>query len=136
MTAMLRSIHGRVPMNKLAALFSPAQRRAATKAAAPELPPLRMLAHRQVPVIINSFNRLGSLRRLMAWLLRAGQEKIVIVDNASRYQPLLDYLASLEAARLATIVRLDANCGHKALWERGLLSQLGIETEYVYTDPD
>jgi SAM-dependent methyltransferase len=123
-------------MNKLAHLFSLARRTAATKAPAADLPPPQMLAHRQVPVIINSFNRLGSLRRLVAWLLRAGQEKIVIIDNASRYQPLLDYLTSLEAARQATIVRLDGNYGQKALWERGLLSQLGIETEYVYTDPD
>jgi len=123
-------------MNRLAALFSPALRRAVTKASGPDLPPLRMLPHRQVPVIINSFNRLGSLRRLMAWLMRARHEKIVIIDNASRYQPLRDYLTSLEAARLATVLRLDGNYGHKALWERGLLSQLGIETEYVYTDPD
>jgi SAM-dependent methyltransferase len=122
-------------MNRLAALFSPA-RKPAAEAGAPELPPLRMLAHRQVPVIINSFNRLASLRRLMAWLLKAGQQNIVIIDNASRYQPLLDYLVQVETARLAKVVRLDGNYGHKALWERGLLQHLGIDTEYVYTDPD
>jgi len=123
-------------MTRLGALFSLARRRPATRAPGPDLPPLRMPAHRQVPVIINSFNRLGSLRRLMGWLLRAGQERIVIVDNASRYQPLLDYLASVETARLATVLRLEGNHGHKALWERGLLSRLGIDSEYVYTDPD
>ena len=79
-------------MNKLATLFSLARRTVAPKAPASDLPPLQMLDHRQVPVIINSFNRLGSLRRLVGWLLRAGQQKIVIIDNASRYQPLLDYL--------------------------------------------
>jgi len=95
-----------------------------------------MLPHRQVPVIINSFNRLGSLRRLMRGFMRPGTRRSSSSTNASRYHRCVDYLTSLEAARLATVLRLDGNYGHKALWERGLLSQLGIETEYVYTDPD
>ena len=51
---------------------------AALSEVAQVLPPLRMPAPRQVPVIINSFNRLDSLRRLVAWLIRAGQEKIFV----------------------------------------------------------
>jgi SAM-dependent methyltransferase len=95
-----------------------------------------MIPHRQVPIIINSFNRLGSLHRLVTWLSQAGQEKIIVVDNASRYPPLLDYLSSLETSRQASVVRLEGNYGHKAIWELGMISRLGIDTEYVYTDPD
>jgi hypothetical protein len=90
----------------------------------------------QVPIIINSFNRLGSLRRLMDWLLRAGYVNLHIIDNASAYPPLLSYLASLEQSGRATVTRLPENAGPMALWQRNLLARLEIETEYVYTDPD
>ena len=44
--------------------------------------PLRMLPFWDVPVVINSFNRLRSLRRLVDWLLRAEHARVVVVDNA------------------------------------------------------
>ncbi|HEX6012864.1 MAG TPA: hypothetical protein VFY87_13915, partial [Geminicoccaceae bacterium] len=98
--------------------------------------PLRMLPFWDVPVIINSFNRLGSLRRLVGWLLHAEHARVVVVDNASSYPPLLRYLAELEERGHATVVRLDSNLGHLAIWRCGLLERLGIDSEYVYTDPD
>jgi hypothetical protein len=90
----------------------------------------------QVPIIINSFNRLGSLRRLTGWLLRAGYVNLHIIDNASTYPPLLSYLTSLEQSGQATVTRLAENAGPLAVWRQNLLDRLGIETEYVYTDPD
>jgi hypothetical protein len=90
----------------------------------------------QVPIIINSFNRLGCLQRLVSWLLRAGYVKLHIIDNASTYPPLLSYLTSLEQSRQATVTRLVQNAGPRAVWRQNLLERLGIETEYVYTDPD
>jgi hypothetical protein len=98
--------------------------------------PWRVLPFRDVPVVVNSFNRVGSLRRLVDWLLRAGHARVVVVDNASSYPPLLRYLAELEERGRATVVRLDANLGHLAIWRCGLLERLGIDSEYVYTDPD
>lgn len=89
-----------------------------------------------VPVIINSYNRLNCLRELVAWLVRAGQRRLYIIDNASEYQPLLTYLERLEAGRVAAVVRLNQNTGHLALWQQDILSRLGIESEFVYTDPD
>jgi hypothetical protein len=90
----------------------------------------------QVPIIINSFNRLGCLRRLIGWLLRADYVNLHIIDNASAYPPLLSYLTSLEKSRQATVTRLAENVGPLAVWRQNLLDRLGIETEYVYTDPD
>jgi SAM-dependent methyltransferase len=95
-----------------------------------------MMPHREVPIIINSFNRLASLRRLMEWLRKAGHQNIVVIDNASTYAPLLEYLGNLRSAGVARVVQLGENAGHTALWDRKLLDALQIRTEFVYTDPD
>jgi hypothetical protein len=90
----------------------------------------------QVPILINSFNRLHSLRRLMNWLLRAGYANLYIIDNASSYPPLLRYLSGLEQNRQAKVIRLAENAVHLAIWRQSLLDWLEMDTEYVYTDPD
>ena len=51
-----------------------------------------MSARFDPPIVICSRDRVWCLRRLVDWLERAGHERIVIVDNASTYEPLLDYL--------------------------------------------
>lgn len=91
---------------------------------------------REVPILVNSFNRLDCLRRLIDWLVSARYRRIYVIDNASTYQPLPAYLAEIERLGLATIVRLEENAGHLAIWQQRLLERLGIESEYVYTDPD
>ena len=91
---------------------------------------------RKIPILVNSFNRLNCLRGLVDWLEGAGYANIIIIDNASSFPPLLSYLERLERKRRATIVRLEANFGHLAIWQQGLLQHLGIDSEYVYTDPD
>jgi hypothetical protein len=96
----------------------------------------RRLPFRRIPILINSFNRLQCLRSLVDWLENAGYANIIIIDNASSFPPLLAYLERLERKKRATIVRLGANCGHLAIWQQGLLQRLGIDSEYVYTDPD
>ena len=96
----------------------------------------RHLPFRRIPILINSFNRLHCLRGLVDWLEGAGYSNIIIIDNASSFPPLLSYLECLERKRRATVVRLEANFGHLAIWQQGLLQRLGIGSEYVYTDPD
>ena len=73
------------------------------------------------------------LAQLLEWLGRAGHRNIVILDNRSTYPPLLRFFERLSGVRL---VRLADNLGHMALWRSGALTQLGIETPFVYTDPD
>ncbi len=51
---------------------------------------------REVPILVNSFNRLDCLRRLIDWLVSARYRRIYVVDNASTYQPLRAYLAEIE----------------------------------------
>ena len=98
--------------------------------------PAAWLQREDVPVVINSYNRLGCLRELIAWLVRAGQRQLYVVDNASKYPPLLTYLAWLHASKVATVVRLSENAGHLAVWRHCILDRLGIDSEFVYTDPD
>ena len=97
---------------------------------------LTMMPSRDVPIIINSFNRLASLNRLVNWLRGAGQRNIVIIDNASEYPPLLDYLDRVSRDDDVRVVKLPGNYGPKAIWQHDLLTALKIDTEYVYTDPD
>ena len=95
-----------------------------------------MMSFREVPIFVNSFNRLACLRRLLEWLCAAGHRRIFVIDNASTYPPLLDYLDEVERHHIATVMRLPENVGHLAIWACGLLDRLGITSEYVYTDPD
>ena len=84
------------------------------------------LQREDVPVVINSYNRLRCLRELIAWLVRAGQRRLYVVDNASKYPPLLAYLDWLHAGKVATVVRLSENAGHLAVWRHCILDRLGI----------
>lgn len=89
----------------------------------------------QIPIFINARDRLDCLRQLVDWLRQAGYEKIYILDNASTYQPLLDYYGTLEEQGI-WVLKLRQNLGHTALWQSGILEKLDIRTPYIYTDPD
>ena len=93
--------------------------------------------YRDIPVIINNYNRLSDPVHLLAWLRRAGTRRIVIVDNASDYPPLLAWYATLGGfSGDLRVIRLASNIGAKAIWDLNLLQSLSIFTEYVYTDSD
>ena len=85
-----------------------------------------------VPILITCYNRVEALRLLVGWLEAAGHERIVLVDNASTYEPLLAYYDETPHA----VHRLGVNAGHLAAWEAGVLGALGVEGAYVVTDCD
>lgn len=90
-----------------------------------------------IPIFINSFNRLECLQKLVGWLLKAGYGRIYILDNASTYEPLLAYYDMLGTNNVGVqVIMLGSNMGYKALWDSGVLEKLNIETPYVYTDSD
>lgn len=80
------------------------------------------------PIYVNVRDRVRDLRRLVAWLEKAGHERIVLVDCASTYEPCVEYLA----ASPHTVVRLRTNSGSRALWNEGI----GPSEPFVYTDSD
>ena len=81
--------------------------------------------------VILNFNRLLLTKNTVEWCLKHSLEP-VIIDNASDYQPLLDYYSS----KPCEVLRLDRNYGHKVLWEQWLFRKLGITDRYLLTDPD
>jgi hypothetical protein len=96
---------------------------------------LRLRNTRDIPILIISFNRERCLEQLVDWLRAAGQRRIFVIDNASDWPPLLRLLDRLEREGVH-ILRLAQNHGHRVVWEQDILARLGIDTEYVLTDPD
>lgn len=84
-----------------------------------------------IPIIINNFNRLGYLRKLIASLESRGYKNIYIIDNNSTYPPLLEYYTSCPYP----VYLLPKNVGYKAIWETGIYDQFK-HSYYVYTDSD
>ena len=95
------------------------------------LSPSRLQDVHDIPIIINNFNRLTTLKELIAALCQRGYRHIYILDNASTYPPLLDYYATCPFE----VIRLDANLGFKALWKSGMYKRF-CHDYYVYTDSD
>ena len=87
---------------------------------------------KDIPVYIISFNRLSYLERLVDWLEKAGCANIHIVDNASTYAPLLDYLAKTKH----TVHRLEKNYGHRVLFEAPEFTEVVDNRYFILSDPD
>lgn len=102
---------------------------------APQPQSVLTIPYRDVPIFINSFNRVNCLRQLIQWLQTHGYRRIFVIDNASTYPPLLVYYETIEKAGV-TVIRLCENVGSLALWEREVLHTVGVSSEFVYTDPD
>lgn len=86
---------------------------------------------KEVPIIINNFNRLRYLESLISSLTSRGYNNIYILDNQSTYPPLLEYYKTCPFK----VIHLGANLGYKALWVSGLFDRFK-NTYYVYTDSD
>jgi hypothetical protein len=82
-----------------------------------------------LPIIINCRDRVSDLRKLIEWLERAGHQWIILLDNDSTYEPLLEFYR--ETPHL--VVPLGENVGSRALWVRDLVPR---GEWFVYTDPD
>ena len=88
-----------------------------------------------VPVVINNFNRLESLRRLIEWLQGLeGNVSIIILDNASSYPPLLEYYDALASQDGVQVIRLGYNSGLEGLAD--IQKELDQFDRYIVTDPD
>lgn len=93
--------------------------------------------HRDVPVVINNFNRSVVLEQLLGWLVRAGMRRVLVLDNASRYPGTLALYGSIRAGKIpgVEVVELGRNLGFRALWRSSVWRR--VRGHYsVYTDPD
>lgn len=93
--------------------------------------PSKIKNPKDIPIIINNFNRLSYLKLLIEALEQRGYFNIQIIDNASTYPPLLEYYKDCHYR----IFRLEKNTGQLALWESDVYKHF-INDYYVYTDSD
>ena len=91
----------------------------------------KSLDYKNIPIVINNFNRLEMLKRLIAGFISRGYHNIYIIDNASTYPPLLEWYMSCPY----TVYRLNRNIGHLSIWETGLYKQF-THSYFAYTDSD
>lgn len=87
-----------------------------------------------IPIIIINFNQLFYLKQLIESLQKRDYNNIVIIDNLSTYQPLLDYYKTIETE--VNIHRLKTNEGHLSFWEQSDLVKKYTKGYYVVTDAD
>ncbi|AND64623.1 hypothetical protein AX766_09430 [Flavobacterium covae] len=84
-----------------------------------------------VPIIINNRNRYSHLLKLLKSLEIRGYKNIIIIDNNSTYEPLLDYYSKSPYR----IIRLEKNLGFKSLENLPIYKELR-KSYFVYTDSD
>ena len=90
-----------------------------------------------LPIFIISHDRYTVLRMLINRLTQLGQERIIIVDNASTYEPLLQYYSEIE--NQFEIIRMDKNWGPGvlAIFYDMLKNRYQLDKiNFMYTDPD
>lgn len=92
---------------------------------------IKSFSYKNIPIIINNFNRLSFLKRLIISLEKRGYKNIYIIDNNSTYESLLEYYKECPY----TIFRLKENVGYKAIWETNIFDKFKYSL-YVYTDSD
>lgn len=89
---------------------------------------------KSIPIIIISFNQLLYLKKLIHFLIEHNYDNIVIIDNNSTYEPLLEYFSEIESS--VRIHRLKQNYGHLVFWEVKGLYEMYSKGYYVITDAD
>lgn len=83
------------------------------------------------PILIIERDRVTPLRLLVEWLEAAGHQRIVIIDNASTFAPLLEYYEQCPHE----VIRLESNVGPYAVWDLDL-GCVAPNEPFVVTDSD
>lgn len=87
--------------------------------------------YKQIPIVINNFNRLWYLQKLVESLRKRGYNNLYVIDNNSTYPPLLDFYEKCDL----TVFRLSENVGYKSIWQTDIYQHFK-HSYYVYTDVD
>lgn len=85
-----------------------------------------------VPLVIICRDRLSPLVRLVDWLTQANCDQVILLDNDSRWPPLLEFYQRSPFE----VVRLKENLGSQAPWLSGLVDERFTGRHYAVTDPD
>lgn len=85
-----------------------------------------------INTFIISFNRLSFLKKQVDFLSRNPMLRLHIVDNASTYPPLLEYLLKSKHY----VHSMPQNDGHQVIWKNNLSLALCPDEPYLLTDND
>ena len=85
-----------------------------------------------IPLFIISYNRKSYIEKLVNWLKNRDVSNVIIVDNNSTYQPLLEYYKMCPYK----VIHLKDNFGHTAVWTCGQFDSLLQKNYYIVTDCD
>ncbi len=89
---------------------------------------------KSTPIVIICRDRLDPLRQLLDWLAKSGYTRPILVDNASTFPPLVDFL---DQSSEVEVVRLNRNLGHLAPWTADEVQvRLQPSNPFVVTDCD
>lgn len=91
-----------------------------------------VVPRRDVPIVIICHNLVSDLTALVGWLETTGHERLLLLDNASTYEPMRDFLAVTPHE----VIGLSENLGHEAPWRSGIVDRWGPGQPFVVTDPD
>lgn len=89
---------------------------------------------KSIPIFIISYNQLDNLRNLIEYLSSRGYSNLNIVDNASNYPPLLDYLEKIRDE--FRVFKMDKNYGYRVFWLKKSTFEEKLKGYYAITDPD
>lgn len=87
---------------------------------------------KDIPIFIISRDRVEPLKQLIKWLEEEGTTNIYIIDNASTYTPLVEYLKKTPYK----VFFLNKNAGHTSPWSEGIIKLYAYDTPFIVTDPD
>jgi hypothetical protein len=86
-----------------------------------------------LPIFVVCRDKVSPLRDLVAWLEGNDYRRLILVDNASTYPPLVKYLGQTPHE----VVRFSDNLGpHQSIWKTGVLGRYAPGQHYVVTDSD
>lgn len=94
------------------------------------VPPVRY--SNDMPVFIICRDRLEPLKKLVKWCEDEGLTRLIFIDNASSYPPLLKYLSITKYE----VIYLRANVGHTSPWASGAVQIYANNHPFIVTDPD
>src|SRR5690606_70970 len=87
-----------------------------------------------IPIIIINFNQLYFLKIQVSNYLNRGFKNVIILDNASTYQPLLEYYQTIKHS--VEIVYLNKNWGHMVFFENKEIYNKYSKGFFVISDSD
>jgi hypothetical protein len=94
-----------------------------------------IILRKTIPVVINSFNQLYYLKNIIMKLKDNNFGNIIILDNLSTYDPLLNFYQEVTKNNQALVIYYNANRGPRYFHQSGLYKILG-NIPHLYTDPD